>query len=156
MRGVTHAWAGVFVGCALSAYWSVDPATAAFGGVVAIVASELPDMVSPIIPFIKVKTFEGHRAVTHWLLTAVATTYVVYTLRPGLWQYWLAGYLSHLLLDAITFTGIYAFGPLPVVVRLGRCRNGGVVDQLLERALPLASVTLAVMWVVTLVAGGVG
>ena len=122
----------------------------------AIVASELPDMVSPIIPFVKVKTFEGHRAVTHWLLTAVATTYVVYTLRPGLWQYWLAGYLSHLLLDAITFTGIYAFGPLPVVVRLGRCRNGGVVDRLLERALPMASIALAVMWVVTLVAGGVG
>lgn len=153
MRGVTHTWAALTTATTISAYFVVDIPTAVFGTALALTAGSLPDMLTAIVPFVKVKTFEGHRGFSHWLLAAFASTYLIYLWRPGLWMYWLAAYLSHLLLDLITTTGLYIFGPIPVTVRLGRCRNGGLVDQLLERLLPWSSATLVVIWLYMLLTG---
>jgi len=81
-----------------------------------------------------------HRGPTHWLATAAALIFILYTLA-SLLQLPLtiplafgAGYLSHLLADGLTVAGVPLFGPVsrrPVhlLPRLLRFRTGGMVEQ---------------------------
>lgn len=91
----------------------------------------------------------GHRGATHMLLIAVALGAGAYFLGPAvgfpsLWLWFLAGYLSHLLLDMLTPSGLELFWPL------SRHRL-----RLLPRALTITTGTAgdAVLRVVLLVAG---
>jgi inner membrane protein len=88
-----------------------------------------------------------HRGPTHWILTAVILWGVVayaatlFNLPPVLWVAFGAGYMSHLLADALTVAGVPLLGPLsgrsvrfiprPIAIRTGGLAESLVVSLLM-------------------------
>jgi len=136
VNGTTHLIAGVACGLALTRAQGVtDPLMAAAVVVVASGAALMPDWVQINVPALG-KTFRGvfgHRGISHWLLTAAAVYFAVAALYPArsgapLALASLAGYVSHILLDAFNAPGVPAFWPLPWRLRLATFKSGGWFD----------------------------
>jgi membrane-bound metal-dependent hydrolase YbcI (DUF457 family) len=94
----------------------------------------------------------GHRAATHVLLIATALTVGAFFLGnaigfPSLWMWFAAGYLSHLLLDMMTPSGLALFWPLSrtdwhLLPRFMQVRTGGGGDGAVGTFLLLAAAGL--------------
>src|SRR3972149_2625903 len=112
MNGPTHVAGGLAAATAVSLYFAVDPVTGLIGAAIGAGAALVPDWFNIAFPGINLAGFAGHRGVSHWLLTAIGLTYLIAGRVPGLWQYFLAGYCSHLLFDMLTERGVPVLGPL--------------------------------------------
>lgn len=94
----------------------------------------------------------GHRAATHTLPIAAMLSVGAYVLGdaigfPSLWIWFLAGYLSHFILDMMTLSGIELFWPLSrrrwhVLPSFLRMRTGESGDIVLRLLLFIAAVAL--------------
>jgi inner membrane protein len=151
MNGPTHVAGGLAAATAVSLVFSVDLKTGLIGVAVGGVTALIPDWFNIAFPGINLAGFEGHRGVSHWLLTALGIAYLFAGRWPGLWQYCLAGYCSHLFLDMLTERGIPLLGPLPMQFRFAPFRNGGAVDHIIGALSLLASISMLVIWIVGLV-----
>jgi inner membrane protein len=119
------------------------------GFCLALVSSAIPDWVQVNIPFIQIKGFEGHRAFSHWLLTALASTLLLYPhLGYDLAVYWLVGYLSHLVLDVVTGYGIYLLGPIPALVGIPLARNGDALERWMNSLAPLVCIAILAVGII--------
>ena len=148
MNGETHGAGAVASWSIAALFLQPDLPMLALGLPVAVIAAGFPDSWNPTLYFVKVKTFEGHRGVSHWLLTCLLTTALIYGRSFDLACFWLAGYLSHLVLDLFTGGGYYLFGPLPVMIGTSLARNGEWLDTLLSKVLlgvPLVCLVLSVL-----------
>ena len=58
-----------------------------------------------------VRSVTTHRGLTHWILTCLAFTGIVYLVWPFLAIWFFIGYASHLLLDMMTISGIKVLKP---------------------------------------------
>ena len=99
------------------------------------------------IPFNLFARLIPHRGPTHWILTAVILWGVVayaatlFNLPPVLWVAFGAGYMSHLLADALTVAGVPLLGPLsgrsvrflprPIALRTGSAAESVLVSFLM-------------------------
>ncbi|MBK9497463.1 MAG: metal-dependent hydrolase [Xanthomonadales bacterium] len=146
MFSKSHSWAGLVSAATVSAVFVTDPATTLLGLGFGLLAASVPDSIQPNLPFIHWRGFDGHRGVSHWLLVAVVSTWLWSTVWPGMWQYWLWGYLSHLFLDLLTVQGIPFWGPWPKRVNVANFVSGGWFDKLLERLLPVVFGLLLLVW----------
>ncbi|MFZ6036465.1 MAG: metal-dependent hydrolase [Patescibacteria group bacterium] len=154
MRGVTHAAVGanaVWIPVALG--WVVAPWWVAVAAFVALI----PDLdasestiknlsigsrhmrVKPLAPVALVTGMVfGHRGFLHSAVILVAVSIVIAVLLPTntvAWMVVLLAYLSHLLLDALTKSGIGLLWPLQLRIgllpRMLRVRTGGLLDTVL-------------------------
>lgn len=146
MNGDTHG-VGSVAGWAIATHFlQPSPDMAAIGLAVAVLAGSFPDSVEVHLPWVRLKSFEGHRGVSHWLLTAAVIAWLLYRgINYDVAMYWIAGHLSHLVLDLPTGGGVYLFGPLPIRIGTYAARNGGALERLLSRGLwlvPLVAVLL--------------
>ena len=97
----------------------------------------------------------GHRAATHVLLITAALTVGMYFLGasigfPSMWMWFAAGYLSHLLLDMMTPSGVAVLWPLVrsdlhLLPSFMRVQTGGSGDAAVRWLLLAASGVLFVM-----------
>lgn len=135
MRGMTHLAGGICAAAVIiksvDASWQVVIAGIAVSSVAALV----PDWINIAVPGMRIRGATGHRGFTHWLLMAAITTLFVAMLQPKLAPFWLVGYLSHLVLDALTERGIPALWPLPGQISLLPINEGGLFDKWLGAAL---------------------
>jgi membrane-bound metal-dependent hydrolase YbcI (DUF457 family) len=150
MRGLTHLAGGL---CAAAVIIHTSDATwshAIAGIAVSSVAALVPDWINVAVPGLRIRGATGHRGFTHWLLTAAITTTIVAMVAYPLAQFWMAGYLSHLVLDMLTERGIPIFGPLgfwplPMNISLLPVHEGGLFDKWLGAAL----IVVAAMMIIT-------
>lgn len=137
MRGATHLAAGVSVGLAIARVQELAPLPALAVVGVASLASLVPDWLQISAPGIKILGLFGHRGFTHWLLSAGLAGLAISRLQPASWAgvplalAALAGWSSHIALDAFNEPGVPALWPLPWRLKLGRVRTGGTADQAL-------------------------
>lgn len=137
MRGGTHLAAGVAVGLGLARLQGLPPLPAVAVGAVAGLAALVPDWLQVSAPGLRLRGVFGHRGFTHWLLSAGLVGLAIGRLHPAssagapLALAALAGWSSHILLDAFNAPGVPAFWPLPWRLRLGQVKTGGTFDQVL-------------------------
>lgn len=94
----------------------------------------------------------GHRAATHVLFVAAALTVGMWFLGasigfPSLWMWFAAGYLSHLLLDMMTPSGLALFWPMSrgnwhLLPSFMRVQTGGAGDTFMRTFLLVAAAGL--------------
>jgi len=127
MRGHTHLLAGVALALATSKYTHIEAntlwftAAAAFGALLPDIdhpQSTLGRMIKPISWVLH--SIFGHRTVTHSLLFLVIITSFLWTAFPD--HLFIAigiciGVISHLILDALTASGIPLLYPLKTKIR---------------------------------------
>jgi membrane-bound metal-dependent hydrolase YbcI (DUF457 family) len=114
-------------------------------GVALLILRRLLRMLSAVIRFFA----GGHRAATHWLITAALLTVALWYAGTALgyswlWLWFAAGYSSHLFLDMLTPAGLQVLRPfsrksmhlLPGPLRI---RTGGIVDSAVRGLLLLGS-----------------
>lgn len=93
----------------------------------------IPFWVVLIGVFIGLVAFVPHRSVTHSLLMVVYLGWIVYQISPAYVLPFVAGYLSHLLADALTVSGIPLLWPFPVkfsAKKIGiRIKTGSLADK---------------------------
>jgi inner membrane protein len=127
----------------------------------ALAGALAPDLDKPSGPWGKMlvaNTLGGHRHLSHCLLGAALAAALVYGLMVLLantlgfaggllWLGFVVGYLSHILLDALTVDGVPWFYPLSrtasslIPISELRVRTGGLVEQFL--VLPALLMTIA-------------
>ena len=135
MRGMTHLAGGICAATVIiksvDASWQGVIAGIAVAGVAALV----PDWINIAVPGMRIRGATGHRGFTHWLIMAAISSACVWMVQPHLAPFWLVGYLSHLVLDALTERGIPALWPLPGQISLLPIKEGGLFDKWLGAAL---------------------
>lgn len=98
-----------------------------------ILVPEIPLWVLLIGIFLMVAVFAPHRTVTHSLLMVAFLGWTVYQISPTYVWPFVAGYLSHLVADALTVSGVPFFWPVSVKVsakKIGiRIKTGSAADQ---------------------------
>jgi inner membrane protein len=128
LRWQTHLAGGVLAGMLVGA----APAGIAVAGVSAL----LPDIdtfnskVGRVSPFlsIPIRIIFGHRGVFHSLLAAGLIYLAAKTLVPGYALYVFLGYLSHLVLDALTPQGVKFLWPIPYSFRIPLVPTGSIFE----------------------------
>lgn len=149
MMGSTHAVAGLALGAAYANHLGAPPVAIAAGALVAAFFALLPDIDHPNATISRIKPlrllffWSSHRGFTHTLLCAALVAALAHILAPEWAGYVLIGYLSHLMLDVVTHTGIPLLWPIyranirtPVHVSAG-----GIADRLCA--------AVALMWIVS-------
>lgn len=135
MQGSTHLVAGAAAGLAVARYVGVsEPQAVALVTATAAVAALVPDWIQVNIPGMNktIKGAFGHRGFSHWFLTAALVYLAVGRVQPAASGIPLAagaGWLSHILLDALNKPGVPAFWPLPWRLRLASIKTGEFGDQ---------------------------
>lgn len=131
MRWSTHFVAGLAAGMLIT----TEPVAVIVSGVSAL----LPDIdtptskvgrASPVISTIINITF-GHRGLFHSLLAAGLIYLLVSKFFPAYSIYCLVGYLSHLLLDCLTPSGVPLLWPIPYRFRIPVVKTGSVMEIVL-------------------------
>ena len=84
----------------------------------------------------------GHRGFSHWVWTAVVATYLIYPIIGIIAYAGLAGWLSHIILDALA-SGVPAFWPFGQL-RLARVKTGGRTDKFTGGAMLVIATLLAI------------
>ncbi len=83
--------------------------------------------------FFGIVPFAPHRTVTHSLVMVLYLGWIVHQISPELMWPFVAGYLSHLITDALTVSGIPFFWPLSTKISLSkigiRIKTGSMTDQ---------------------------
>jgi len=132
----------------LAAVYVLQPPlpTALYGIGLAVMASTLADSIQPRIPFIAVKVVEGHRGLSHWILTSVGLAWLVnMAWGETMAIFFFAGYVSHLLLDMPSGGGIPLVGPLPFRIGTYWIKNGSRAEDVVRYLLIVACVVMGVM-----------
>lgn len=75
--------------------------------------------------------FSGHRKFTHSLLALAIVSYLADSIHPDLMLPVLLGYLSHLLADSLTVSGVPWLWPITKTFRFAKLKTGGVPDYLI-------------------------
>jgi membrane-bound metal-dependent hydrolase YbcI (DUF457 family) len=127
MKGFTHALCGLLVGIVLDApiqfLW------------IPVLFALLPDIdyhKSTLGKFFTLFNYGvEHRGILHSLLGVVLIG-GIWFLIFGYWMLWIVvlSYTSHLLLDALNYSGIRVFYPFHFKIK-GFCKSGGFVDFIL-------------------------
>lgn len=134
MTGKTHAAVGLFVGVALARSLGVTDEQAALTVALAVIGSLAPDLDTPqsyisrLLILNPVHLFVRHRGVLHSGL--VAGLLMVAGLVHPLALPFAMGYASHILIDALTVSGVPVLWPRRESLR-GPFRTGGLMDHLL-------------------------
>lgn len=137
MRGATHLAAGVAAGLAVARVQELAPLQSLAVVGLASLASLAPDWLQINAPGLSIRGVFGHRGFTHWLLSAGLAGLAISRLQLASWAgvplalAALAGWSSHILLDAFNAPGVPALWPLPWRLRLGQVKTGGTFDQVL-------------------------
>lgn len=156
MLGRTHMVAGAVPGALIGLH--SGPLGMAAGAVLGGASALVPDIDQPGTPAAKVPVLGWalshalhHRGVTHSLLAMVAwwlaVRWVDASLHGPVWLGLaaLAGYGSHLLLDAATVSGVPLFWPASRKYTLRLCKTGSSLEHLV--VFPLCCLALAaVAW----------
>lgn len=135
MQGKTHLTIGAAAGLATaittgSDDWQILAISAGLGGLAGLV----PDWLQINIPGAskQLKGTFGHRGFSHWVWTALGAAYAAHQVwEPAIWPV-LAGWGSHILLDALA-SGVPMFWPFGRVT-LARIKTGGQLDTLIGAA----------------------
>lgn len=102
-------------------------------GMMYVLVPQTPLWVLFIGIFFGIVVFAPHRTVTHSLLMVIYLGVTVHQISPEWMWIFIAGYLSHLIADALTVSGIPFFWPLPTKFSLSqigiRIKTGNAVDQ---------------------------
>jgi inner membrane protein len=145
MRGVTHLAGGILASSALAIVaGTTDARMIALGVAASCVGSLAPDWVNIAIPGLRVRGATGHRGFTHWIITALASSTCVWLVSSPLAGFWMAGMLSHIVLDALTERGVPMFGPLPWQVSLLPIKEDGTFDHILGAALVVLAAVITI------------
>lgn len=86
-------------------------------------------LIGSTIPDIDYKVGLEHRTITHSLLVLIISTLIIYLIHPGAAAVWGVTYLSHLVLDALTITGVpfmYPFSKKKYGLKL--IKTGGAIE----------------------------
>jgi inner membrane protein len=75
--------------------------------------------------------FVSHRRFTHSLLALTIVTYLADSIHPDFTIPVLLGYLSHLLADSLTVSGVPWLWPITKSFRFAKLKTGGVPDYLI-------------------------
>lgn len=142
MRGLTHLAGGICAAATIIHY--SDGSWPIVGIAVSSVAALAPDWINVAVPGLRIRGTTGHRGFTHWPLIASITTLIVAMVDPAFAQFWMAGYLSHLVLDMLTERGIPAFGPLPGQISLLPVHEGGLFDKWLGAAMIVVAAVMMI------------
>lgn len=128
MKWQTHLAGGILTGMLAGA----NPA----GMVVAGISALLPDIdtfnskvgrASPLLS-IPIRIIFGHRGVFHSLLAAGLLFLAAKAMVPGYALYIFLGYLSHLILDALTPQGVKFLWPIPYSFRIPLVPTGSILE----------------------------
>lgn len=139
----THLTGGILAGVLVASALHSNDGTTAIGVAVATLAALVPDRVQYSVKSIRMP-LEGHRGVSHSLIFAFATTLLV---NPLYALYWLAGLVSHYILDLPSDAGLPLFWPLyRRRVALGLWRNGGRAEAVTRGLLCGACVFVVMTW----------
>lgn len=121
---------------------------------VATASSLLPDIDHPksafgrVVPFLSIplSAIFGHRGITHSLLAvaAMAVAGAMYFNTPGFAMAVIIGYLSHLLADAFSNSGVPLLWPSKRKFAIPIIKTGGIVEYLLMAALAFYLVSFMV------------
>lgn len=144
----THVAGGIIAGLLVGS----NPVGVLLSGV----ASLLPDIDSPhsvagrkIWPIsLLIQHTAGHRGCSHSLLIAAMIYFFSVLTIPEYALYILAGYLSHLALDALNPEGVPLLWPMKYRFRVPVVRTGSVMEKLLMTPMFLAVVYLTYKGVV--------
>lgn len=128
MSGETHVAVAAAVGAAVGLHLNGDPQSVAVAAALAAAVGKLPDQLEG-------RVFQ-HRKTTHsvWIVAALAGL-LHWLAVPELvaWSL-LAGYVSHIVIDLMTVSGVYVLAPIHRRFRLRlvpvRIVTGGAVDRL--------------------------
>lgn len=135
MQGTTHlivgAAAGLAVATATTSPAAVTVATMATSTALGGLFGLIPDWLQINIPGAskQIKGTFGHRGFSHWLWTALAAAYAANLVWQTAAMPILAGWISHLLLDALS-SGVPAFWPFGRIT-LARIKTGSHTDHLI-------------------------
>lgn len=147
MQGKTHLAVGAAVGAATAASTG-NIETMAIAAAIGGLAGLVPDWLQINIPGAskQLKGTFGHRGFSHWLWAALLAAYAAQQVwEPAIWPV-LAGWCSHILLDALA-SGAPAFWPFGRLT-LGHVRTGGALDTLIGAVGLIIIVALALAVVV--------
>ena len=84
----------------------------------------------------------SHRSFLHSIAGGILLTFCVSVFLPGSWQYFAAGFASHLALDLLNRKGIRLFFPLRRMYCLGWFKANGFVNRFLLAAGTVAMILL--------------
>jgi membrane-bound metal-dependent hydrolase YbcI (DUF457 family) len=135
MHGATHLTWGVCAGAVAGGQLGRDWTDMAVGAVVGGVAALVPDWLQINVPgaSAQIRGTFGHRGFSHWLWTPLALAFLGRAVVPvGLVAAFLAGWVSHILLDALA-NGAPAFWPFGRLT-LAHVKTGGQLDKLIGGA----------------------
>lgn len=112
---------------------SVIYVTIAFGLFLLYISTpDIPFWVVSIAVFLGLVPFVPHRTVTHSLLMVIYLGWTVHQISPEYVWPFVAGYLSHLIADALTVSGIPFLWPVPIKFsanKIGiRIKTGSAAD----------------------------
>lgn len=136
MRGSTHLAGGLLAGVVVG----LSPAGIVLSGVAAL----YPDWFQVAVPGLRIKGATGHRGFSHWLITALVMTALVWLAWRDMAPYVLMGYISHLALDMLTERGAPVLWPLPFQISLLPIHEGGAFDKWLGAALVVIANVVAI------------
>lgn len=131
MKWQTHLAGGLAVGALVS----TTPAAIIISGISAL----LPDIdkfnskmgrAAPVLSIL-INIIFGHRGFLHSLLAAGLIYLLTLKLLPAYALYCLAGYLSHLLLDCLTPSGVPLLWPIPFRFRIPVIKTGSILETAL-------------------------
>ena len=133
MKGSTHLLTGVAIGLVVARSRGLALPAAVGPVAVAGLAALVPDWLQVNLPALNqtVRGVFGHRGFTHWLLTAGMVYLACQRVYPPVALFALAGWLSHLLLDALNPPGVPALWPLPWRVKLATLKHDGLANHAL-------------------------
>ena len=134
MQGKTHVVVGSLAGMATALPITDDLTTIAIYAGLGGLAGLVPDWLQINVPGAskQIKGAFGHRGFSHWLWTGMLAAWGARMLwEPAAWPV-LAGWLSHILLDALAH-GVPVFWPFGRLT-LGHVKTGGKIDSLVGGA----------------------
>jgi len=145
MHGATHLTWGLCAG-AIAGGIGHDWQAVALGVSVGGVAALVPDWLQINVPGAssQIRGLFGHRGFSHWLWTPVVLAILGSAVAPaGLVHAFLAGWVSHILLDMLS-NGVPAFWPFGRVT-LANIKTGGRLDRFIGGA-GIVFLGLALVW----------
>jgi membrane-bound metal-dependent hydrolase YbcI (DUF457 family) len=145
MHGATHLVTGITAGLGVAALSGVrDPLdVAAYAGLGGL-AGLAPDWLQVNIPGAsrQLRGTFGHRGFSHWVWSAMLASYLTHTIIGAMALAVLAGWLSHIALDALS-NGAPAFWPFGIL-RIGHIKTGGRTDKFTGGAMLVITILLVV------------
>ena len=143
MQGKTHLTIGAAAGAATAAPTG-DVKSIALGAAIGGVAALVPDWLQINVPGAskQIKGAFGHRGFSHWAWAALGAAYAAHLAYPPAALPVLAGWASHILLDALA-SGVPMFWPFGRVT-LARVKTGGKLDTAIGAVGLILLIALAV------------